>query len=117
MAPTPTELTSKAELEQALADGRGPVLLFKHSPTCGTSALAYEDLLEAMAADRVAAPVYLIHVRRHREISDAVAARFKLRHESPQAILVRDGRVLWSASHHGAHADAIIAQVRNALAA
>ena len=35
----------------------------------------------------------------HRGLSDEAAARLGVRHETPQAILLRDGRPVWSASH------------------
>ena len=38
-------------------------------------------------------------VQTHRPVSDAAAERLGLRHETPQAILVRDGKVIWNASH------------------
>jgi bacillithiol system protein YtxJ len=41
----------------------------------------------------------LITVQTARPISNEIASRLGIRHESPQAILVRDGREIWSASH------------------
>jgi bacillithiol system protein YtxJ len=38
-------------------------------------------------------------VQSHRRLSEEAAARFGIRHETPQAILLRDGRPIWSASH------------------
>jgi bacillithiol system protein YtxJ len=38
-------------------------------------------------------------VQTHRDVSNAVAARLGVRHETPQAILVRGGKAIWSASH------------------
>jgi bacillithiol system protein YtxJ len=32
-------------------------------------------------------------------VSNAIAARFGVRHASPQALLVRDGEVQWHTSH------------------
>ena len=41
----------------------------------------------------------VITVQSHRRISDSAAERFGIRHETPQAILLRDGRPVWNASH------------------
>ena len=41
----------------------------------------------------------MITVQTHRPLSDAVAQRLGLRHETPQAILLRDGKIVWTASH------------------
>ena len=41
----------------------------------------------------------MITVQTHRPVSDAAAQRLGLRHETPQAILLRDGKAVWNASH------------------
>jgi thioredoxin 1 len=41
----------------------------------------------------------MITVQTHRPVSDAVAKLLGVRHETPQAILLRDGKVVWNASH------------------
>jgi bacillithiol system protein YtxJ len=43
-------------------------------------------------------------------VSDQVAARFGIRHETPQAILLREGRVVWSASHFRITAETLARQ-------
>src|SRR5678815_341212 len=87
-----TPLTSVDELDDALAkSSANPVLIFKHSSTCGLSAMAAEEVAEWLDAAHVNADVYVVDVRRSRPVSHAVAERLKVRHESPQALLVRDG--------------------------
>jgi len=49
----------------------------------------------------------VVTVQTHREISNAVTARLGIRHETPQALLIRDRRVVWSASHFRVTADAV----------
>src|SRR5919109_770605 len=94
------QLTSLGELEAAIAESRDrPVLLFKHSRFCGVSCEALDELHEHIdrAPDRA---VYkMITVQTHRPLSDAAAARLGIRHETPQALLLRDGKVVWKASH------------------
>jgi bacillithiol system protein YtxJ len=93
-------LTSIEDLETALAEStERPVLLFKHSHTCGISAMAFEAI-EAHLADRPFPICYgLVTVQTDRHISDEITKRLGVRHETPQVILVRDGEVRWSASH------------------
>ena len=95
-----TPLQTLDELEAAIAESRQrPVLLFKHSRTCGISCEALDEL-HAHLTERPANTTYkMITVQSHRPVSDAAATRLGVRHETPQAILVRDGRVVWSASH------------------
>ena len=87
------------ELEQLFARShRGPVLIFKHSTTCPISAHAYREMsrLDAGAARSVA----LVIVQTARPVSNEIAQRTGVRHESPQTILLRRGKPVWNASHY-----------------
>jgi thioredoxin 1 len=55
----------------------------------------------------------MVTVQTHRAISNAVALRLGVRHETPQALLIRDGRVVWSASHFRVTAAAVEDAIRN----
>ena len=87
-------------------------LIFKHSPTCGISAEAHEEVSEWLSGDDLAADAYLVDVHADRAISNALAARFALRHESPQVLLIARGELLWSASHYHVTARDIAAALR-----
>ena len=89
------------ELDDAIAESRQrPVLLFKHSRTCGVSCEALDELHSHIEAQGQTGVSYkMITVQTHRPVSDAAAQRLGLRHETPQAILLRDGKVIWNASH------------------
>jgi bacillithiol system protein YtxJ len=98
--PKLTHLSDVAELETAITESRErPVLLFKHSRTCGISCEALDELHAHIEGAAAGAAYKLITVQSHRRISDEVAARFGIRHESPQAILLRDGQPVWTGSH------------------
>ncbi|MEM1207043.1 MAG: bacillithiol system redox-active protein YtxJ [Acidobacteriota bacterium] len=78
-----------------------PALIFKHSLTCPISTAAlrqYETFLEGQGKDKDVRYT-LIEIQNHRPLSNAVAERTGVRHESPQALLVKDGEVQWHASH------------------
>ena len=70
-----------------------PVVLFKHSTTCPISAAAYQQM------EQMTDKVSLIVVQRARDVSREVAERTGIRHESPQAIILRKGQPVWHASH------------------
>jgi bacillithiol system protein YtxJ len=95
-----TSLSHIDELEAAIAEScERPVFLFKHSRTCGVSCEALDELhAHVERADRQAG-YKLITVQSHRRLSEEAAARLGIRHETPQAILLREGRPVWSASH------------------
>jgi bacillithiol system protein YtxJ len=89
-------------LEQLFARSHeAPVLLFKHSDTCPISARAYRQMQD------VSGEVSLVVVQRSREVSREVETRTGVRHETPQALVLRNGEVVWSASHFDITADAV----------
>lgn len=88
------------ELEAAIAESRErPVLLFKHSRTCGVSCEALDEIRAHAEGGAARAAYKMITVQSHRRVSDEASARLGIRHETPQAILLRGGRVVWNASH------------------
>jgi bacillithiol system protein YtxJ len=97
---TLTHLSDVADLEAALAESRErPVLLFKHSRTCGISCEALDELRAHVESAAAGAAYKVITVQSHRPVADEITARLGIRHETPQAILLRDGLPVWSASH------------------
>ncbi|MBA2732162.1 MAG: bacillithiol system redox-active protein YtxJ [Acidobacteria bacterium] len=102
-----THITDAEALEQVLARSNdAPVILFKHSSTCPISSKAYEQM------SQVKTDVSLVVVQRAREVSSEIASRTGIRHESPQAIVVRNGEAVWSASHFDITAKAVEDAVR-----
>ena len=93
-------LPDTAALDAAIAESRErPVMIFKHSRTCGISCEAFDELHAHVADAPVDASYNMITVQSHRGVSDAIATRLGVRHETPQVILLRDGRPVWNASH------------------
>lgn len=84
-----------------------PLLLFKHSYTCGTSAEALDQLIDHLRDRALAARYAIVTVQTHRELSRAIATRLGVRHETPQALLIQDGRVVWTASHFRVTSEAV----------
>ena len=108
-------LTSVDELDPVVAGSfTRPVLFFKHSLTCGTSAWAHEELEALLDGPPLPADVCVVHVQTSRPLSTAIAERLGVRHESPQALLVRDGQVVWHASHHRLSKAAMAAAIHQA---
>jgi bacillithiol system protein YtxJ len=108
MHPDLTPIHGIDELDRALLESRHrPLLLFKHSYSCGVSAEALDELLAHLAGKRSGARYAMVTVQTHREVSNAIAAKLGVRHETPQALLVHDGRVVWTASHFRVNAAAL----------
>ncbi len=91
-------LGTSEELEAALlASEEKPVLLFKHSATCGVSFFARREVLQLTEEDDP--PVFEVVVQQARHISNAISEMFNIRHASPQAILVKGREAVWNGSH------------------
>jgi bacillithiol system protein YtxJ len=83
-----------------------PVLLFKHSNACPISARAYRQM------EGVKTPVSIVVVQKNRELSRAVEERTGVHHETPQALVLRNGHAVWNASHYDITADVVEQAVR-----
>lgn len=92
------QLESVQELENLLAQRDGEArIFFKHSTRCAISAMALNGFESTWKGNPD--PLYFIDLIRFREVSDALAIGTGVRHESPQVIVVRDGNILYQASH------------------
>lgn len=108
------DLENVRDLDRALLESsERPVLLFKHSLTCPISWRAFDELRSYLnnADPRVSFKV--ITVQTARAVSNETASRLELEHESPQAIIVRNGRERWNASHSDITASSLDQAIRN----
>jgi bacillithiol system protein YtxJ len=86
-----------------------PVWIFKHSLTCPISSRAWAEFQSFAAGCPEGDGVYvLIEVQNARPLSNAVAERTGIRHQSPQAILLRNTVVAWHASHYSIEVAALV---------
>lgn len=109
------ELRCIEELELALKESdTRPVLFFKHSLTCPISTRAFDELQSYLDNADPRASYKLITVQSSRLVSDELASKLKLEHQSPQAILVQNGRERWNASHYKITASALAEAIKNA---
>ncbi|UCZ52313.1 bacillithiol system redox-active protein YtxJ [Bacillus shivajii] len=70
----------------------------KNSTTCPISHEGYKEV-EKFSADHEDLPVYYLNVQDSRELSNHIAEKFGVKHESPQVLLFDDGDVIWHDSH------------------
>jgi bacillithiol system protein YtxJ len=77
-----------------------PVLIFKHSNACPISARAHAEVRRLVEGAADAGFGFgMVVVQEARSLSNAIERRFGVRHETPQAIVVRSGKAVWNASH------------------
>lgn len=91
-----TEINSIEQWKKLVQDSTSEkILLFKHSTTCPISANAYG----AFASYESPVEKYLVKVIQSRDVSNEIAKDLSIQHESPQAIVIENGKGIWNASH------------------
>jgi bacillithiol system protein YtxJ len=99
-------------LERLFTDSfERPVVLLKHSTSCGISSGVYREV------SQVGGDVNVVVVQTHRDLSHSISHRTGIRHESPQAIVLVDGQAVYHASHYDIEAEHIEASLAESGAA
>lgn len=104
------ELADLNSFERFISDSNGsPVVIFKHSDTCGISARAYQEMLRLAEQKESSASIRIgiVPVQAARAVSNEIEARTGIEHESPQVLIMRGDKVLWSGSHGAVKADRV----------
>jgi len=84
-----------------------PVVIFKHSTRCGVSSMAKSRLENSWDIPEGDIKPYLLDLISYRALSDEVARRFNVPHQSPQLLLIRDGVSVYDCSHMSISASAL----------
>jgi bacillithiol system protein YtxJ len=91
-------LTSEKEFNDFLLESEEkPVAFFKHSTRCSISSMAKDRLENTWNLEEVV-PVYLDLIA-YRDVSNLMAQKLNVPHESPQLLLVKNGKCIYHASH------------------
>lgn len=97
-------LNSNEEVEDVIkASEETAQVILKHSTSCGTSFFAKRHIegLRSKYEDQVGFSI--IDVIRSRPVSEYLAKKFEIRHESPQVFVIKKGEVIWNGSHSHAN--------------
>lgn len=78
-----------------------PQLIFKHSTRCSISRFVLADFMNHFTYSSDEFGAYFLDLLNHRDISNAIAERFNIVHQSPQVVIIKDGKVVAHASHEG----------------
>lgn len=98
-------IDDRAALENLIsASTTKPVVVFKHSTACSISTRAYREMEKVEG-------VNLLEIQSARDVSRDLAALTGVRHESPQVIILRNGKAVWNASHFDVTADHVLKAV------
>ncbi|MEZ4808747.1 MAG: bacillithiol system redox-active protein YtxJ [Allomuricauda sp.] len=73
-------------------------VIYKHSTTCGISSMVLR-MFSSQYTFGEGVDHYFLDLHANRDVSNAVETKFQVRHQSPQLLIVKDGKVSFHASH------------------
>jgi bacillithiol system protein YtxJ len=83
-----------------------PIVIFKHSTRCSISRMALKQFEREYDLDETV-DAFFLDLIAHRDVSNEIANRFNVYHESPQLILIKDGKAVYDVSHSDINAEAL----------
>src|SRR5215212_7236537 len=84
-----------------------PQVIFKHSFRCSLSGMAKNRLDKASTPEGV--DFYFLDLIKHRNISNKISQEFKVYHESPQVLIIKNGESVYDESHTAINMQEIVA--------
>jgi bacillithiol system protein YtxJ len=106
-------LTEIAQLQQIIeASNSKPQVIFKHSTRCATSAMIKSRLERAEAPASL--DFYYLDLIAFRSVSNEIEELFRVAHESPQLLLIKNGVCVYDESHYGISMDEAAEQAQAA---
>ena len=94
-------LTSLEQLETIETESNtASVLVFKDSTRCGISKMVIKQFEKLFTEENQHLKVYYLDLLNYRDISNEIAVKFQVMHQSPQLIVVRNGSTVHHASHN-----------------
>ena len=105
------EIKSSEDLETAIeASKQGKVVIFKHSTRCMISKTVLRNFERQIESESVVLPkFYYLDLLNHRDISNEIAQKFSVVHQSPQIVVIENGQVIHHASHDNIDLSLILA--------
>ena len=101
-------LSNDKSIEILIAESEiKPVLIFKHSTRCSISSMALK-FFESDWKNVENVKCYFIDLIAYREVSNMLAQKTHVEHQSPQVIVLKNNHVIYNASHHSIDAEKIL---------
>lgn len=93
------QLTDLGQLNEIIdLSNEKAVLIFKHSTRCSISRFALKQFENEFDLEEKITP-YFLDLLNHRDVSNEIANRFDVFHQSPQILLIKNGKAIFSTSH------------------
>lgn len=93
------QLTDLGELQEIITRSEAqPVVIFKHSTRCSISRMALKQFENEFDSEAKITP-YFLDLLNHRDVSNEIATKFNVQHQSPQIVIIKNGVSVYNASH------------------
>jgi bacillithiol system protein YtxJ len=100
-------LNDVAQLNEIIvASKTKPIIIFKHSTRCSISRMVLKQFENEFDLQENVTPYYL-DLLNFRDISNGIAIKFNVIHQSPQILLIKDGVCTYSITHENINADSL----------
>jgi bacillithiol system protein YtxJ len=100
-------LTDEEQLKNIITKSQEkPQVIFKHSTRCSISSVALQRLQRSEQPSDL--DFYFLDLINYRSLSNRIAEVFKVPHESPQVLIIKDGHCIYDESHMGIAMDEIV---------
>jgi bacillithiol system protein YtxJ len=104
-------LTTEDGIEQIIQKSKDkPQVIFKHSTRCSISSVAKQRMERAKQPDGI--DFYYLDLLSNRALSQKVEDTFGVEHESPQILVIKDGKCVYDDSHMAISMDAIVSEAK-----
>ena len=92
------QLTTEQQIDELIQLSKEkPLVIFKHSTRCSISTTALSRLERAWASEQT--PAFYLDLIAYRPISGMIAEKFDVEHQSPQILVIDNGKCTYSATH------------------
>ncbi len=98
-----TEIGLLDEIDTKSSEKNGGVVIFKHSTRCAISHMVWSRFKRSWNWPESELPLYMLDLIRFREVSNEIARRYNVQHESPQLLLIKNARCIYNTSHNDIH--------------
>ena len=104
-----TDLGQLNEISQL--SNEKPVIIFKHSTRCSISRMALKQFENEYDLSDNEVTTYFLDLIAFRDISNEIASRFNVVHQSPQLLLILGGKSVYDVSHSAIDADELKSKI------
>ncbi len=82
------------------ASEKQTAIIFKYSNTCYSSPIVMQNFVDIIQSKRLISPVFLVTVQTQKALSKSVEEYLSVKHESPQVIVLKNKKVVFTANHN-----------------